>query len=54
LPQDDPRRRKPDITLAKQLLNWEPSVPLQEGLSRTIADFRERLGSEVAASAAVR
>ncbi len=54
LPQDDPRRRKPDITLAKQLLNWEPSVPLKEGLSRTIADFRQRLGSEVAASAAVR
>jgi UDP-glucuronate decarboxylase len=54
LPQDDPRRRKPDITLAKQLLNWEPSVPLQEGLSRTIADFRQRLASDVAPSAAVR
>ncbi len=51
LPQDDPRRRKPDITLAQELLDWEPTVPLQEGLSRTIADFRQRLGSEVVASA---
>ena len=54
LPQDDPRRRKPDITLAQQLLDWEPTVSLQEGLSRTIADFRERLGSEVVASAVLR
>lgn len=54
LPQDDPRRRKPDITLAQQLLDWEPTVPLQEGLNRTIADFRQRLGSEVAASAVLR
>jgi UDP-glucuronate decarboxylase len=54
LPQDDPRRRKPDITLAQQLLDWEPTVPLQEGLSRTIADFRQRIGSEVVASAVLR
>lgn len=54
LPQDDPRRRKPDITLAQQLLDWEPTVPLQDGLSRTIADFRQRLGSEVVASAVMR
>ena len=54
LPQDDPRRRKPDITLAQQLLDWEPTVLLQEGLSRTIADFRQRLGSEVVASAVLR
>ncbi len=54
LPQDDPRRRQPDITLAQQLLDWEPTVPLQEGLSRTIADFRQRLGSEVVASAVLR
>ena len=54
LPQDDPRRRKPDITIAQQLLDWEPTVPLQEGLSRTIADFRQRLGSEVVASAVLR
>jgi UDP-glucuronate decarboxylase len=54
LPQDDPRRRKPDITLAQELLDWEPTVPLQEGLSRTIADFRQRLGSEVVAPAVLR
>ena len=40
LPSDDPKRRKPDITLAKELLGWEPKVPLQEGLAKTIAYFR--------------
>lgn len=43
LPQDDPRRRRPDITRAKNRLNWEPTVPLLEGLKLTIADFRSRL-----------
>ncbi|TVQ43313.1 MAG: SDR family oxidoreductase [Gloeocapsa sp. DLM2.Bin57] len=43
LPQDDPRRRQPDITKAKQYLNWSPTIPLQEGLELTIKDFRERL-----------
>ena len=43
LPQDDPRRRKPDITRAKTHLDWQPTVPLQDGLKRTIADFRERI-----------
>ncbi|MBX2863519.1 MAG: SDR family oxidoreductase [Leptolyngbyaceae cyanobacterium MAG.088] len=43
LPQDDPRRRKPDITKAKSMLGWEPTVPLQKGLDLTIADFRARL-----------
>jgi UDP-glucuronate decarboxylase len=43
LPQDDPRRRRPDITKAKTLLNWHPSVPLQEGLKLTIDDFRNRI-----------
>ncbi len=43
LPQDDPRRRQPDITKAKTMLNWEPTVPLHEGLELTIADFRHRL-----------
>ena len=42
LPKDDPRRRKPDITLATELLNWQPSVPLSEGLSKTIAYFSQR------------
>ncbi len=41
LPKDDPKRRKPDITLAKQLLGWKPVVPLREGLAKTIAYFRE-------------
>lgn len=40
LPTDDPTRRKPDITLAKQRLGWSPKVPLAEGLKRTIAWFR--------------
>ena len=39
LPQDDPTRRCPDISLAKQLLDWEPKVPLEEGLRRTVAYF---------------
>jgi UDP-glucuronate decarboxylase len=39
LPQDDPKQRKPDITLAKELLDWEPRVPLKEGLVKTIEYF---------------
>ena len=42
LPSDDPRRRKPDITLAKELLGWEPRVALREGLARTIEYFRNK------------
>jgi len=44
LPGDDPKKRRPDITLARALLGWEPQVPLQEGLSRTIAYFRQKEG----------
>ncbi len=44
MPKDDPKRRKPDITLAKELLGWEPKVPLQEGLAKTIAYFRNMAG----------
>jgi len=40
LPQDDPKRRKPDITRARQLLNWEPQVDRAEGLRRTLEYFR--------------
>ncbi len=40
LPADDPSRRKPDITLAKKHLNWEPKVPLREGLAKTIQWFK--------------
>lgn len=43
LPSDDPKQRQPDITQARELLKWEPKVPLEEGLKRTIAYFREQL-----------
>ena len=43
LPQDDPLQRCPDITLARDMLDWEPRVPLDEGLSRTIAYFQHLL-----------
>ena len=41
LPQDDPKQRRPDIRLARELLGWEPRVPVREGLLRTIAYFKE-------------
>src|SRR4029077_5896805 len=41
LPVGDPRVRQPDISKARQILNWEPTVPLEEGLRRTIAYFRD-------------
>jgi dTDP-glucose 4,6-dehydratase len=41
LPADDPKVRRPDIAVARQVLGWEPRVPLREGLSRTIPYFRE-------------
>jgi dTDP-glucose 4,6-dehydratase len=44
LPVDDPKVRQPDITLARQLLGWEPKVSLREGLETTIAYFKEKLG----------
>jgi len=43
LPQDDPTRRRPDITKAKGLLGWEPKIPLREGLERSLDYFRSRL-----------
>jgi UDP-glucuronate decarboxylase len=43
LPSDDPLQRKPDITLAKTALNWEPKVQIEEGLTRTIAYFDKLL-----------
>lgn len=43
LPQDDPTQRKPVIDLAKKELDWEPTIPLEEGLKRTIAYFRKTL-----------
>jgi UDP-glucuronate decarboxylase len=43
LPQDDPRRRQPNITRAKEKLGWQPTIPLADGLQRTIEDFRNRI-----------
>jgi hypothetical protein len=43
LPVDDPTQRQPDITLARELLGWEPRIELREGLARTAAYFEERL-----------
>jgi UDP-glucuronate decarboxylase len=43
LPVDDPVRRKPDISRAMERLNWKPTIALQQGLPRTIADFQSRL-----------
>ena len=43
LPKDDPKQRRPDISLAKQILNWEPQINLEDGLKRTISEFKSRL-----------
>jgi UDP-glucuronate decarboxylase len=43
LPQDDPVRRRPEITLAKKALGWEPVVPIRDGLAKAIAYFRSEL-----------
>ncbi len=43
LPQDDPRQRQPDISLARSSLAWAPTVQLEEGLKHTIAYFRSAL-----------
>ena len=43
LPEDDPMQRQPDITLAKKILGWEPKVPLEEGLKKTIDYFKSTL-----------
>ena len=44
LPEDDPKVRRPDISRAKKLLNWEPKVSLKEGLEKTIPFFKKQLG----------
>jgi len=46
LPVDDPKVRQPDIALARRLLGWEPQVELEEGLTRTVAWFRQVLGKQ--------
>jgi nucleoside-diphosphate-sugar epimerase len=45
LPTDDPKVRQPDITVARQVLGWEPKVPLEQGLERTIGFFRTQLAA---------
>ena len=46
LPSDDPMQRRPDISLAREKLGWEPTIQLEEGLKRTIAYFDELLASK--------
>lgn len=43
LPQDDPKQRRPDITKAREVLGWEPKVPLEDGLAQTLDFFKSRL-----------
>ena len=43
LPTDDPKQRRPDITLARTLLKWEPKVALDEGLVKTLDYFRSKI-----------
>jgi UDP-glucuronate decarboxylase len=45
LPADDPSRRRPEISMARELLGWEPRVPLDEGLERTVDYFRQTLSA---------
>jgi UDP-glucuronate decarboxylase len=54
LPEDDPKQRRPDISRARELLQWEPRVPLEHGLGRTIDYFRELLADKVSAPADAR
>jgi len=54
LPADDPRRRCPDITQARTRLGWQPRVPLEEGLARTVHHFQRLLQGAAAASGAGR
>jgi len=49
LPQDDPTRRRPDLTRARKILGYEPVVPLEEGLGQTITYFSSELGTEAPA-----
>jgi len=47
LPEDDPRQRQPDITLAREKLGWEPKVPLREGLEKTVGYFSDLLKADI-------
>ncbi|MGH9928943.1 MAG: NAD-dependent epimerase/dehydratase family protein, partial [Pyrinomonadaceae bacterium] len=50
LPEDDPKQRKPDISRAQTLLDWNPTIPLNEGLKKTVADFKQRVRDKQLAS----
>jgi UDP-glucuronate decarboxylase len=45
LPEDDPRQRRPNISRAQTLLQWNPTIALREGLEKTVEDFRKRVNS---------
>jgi len=45
LPRDDPRQRQPDITLARALIDWEPTIQLRQGIEATVAYFDQLLSS---------
>jgi dTDP-glucose 4,6-dehydratase len=49
LPQDDPKQRRPDISKARQLLQWEPKIDLRTGLRKSLEYFRAAVGKTVAA-----
>ena len=51
LPQDDPKQRQPNIERAKKLLGWQPTVPLAEGLKKTVEYFAERVSAGTASAA---
>ena len=53
MPQDDPRQRQPNIQRARQLLEWEPTIQLREGLERTVAYFSRRIPTSVIAGGTV-
>jgi UDP-glucuronate decarboxylase len=53
LPEDDPKQRQPDITLARERLGWTPTVPLRDGLKPTIAYFDQLLAADAKARAAI-
>ena len=46
LPQDDPKQRRPDIDLARKVIDWEPTIQLQEGVNRTVEYFRNQLSDQ--------
>ena len=46
LPQDDPLQRKPDIKLAKQILDWQPKINLEEGINKTVEYFKRSLNHD--------